>query len=158
MKPLQPAAYPESELYPSRIAREFGCTLAEAIDLAADLRTDTVYRNDVYQVNFRRHDPPPGSKGLPMVHLSIKRIDRRPVRDWRDVQQIKNQLVGAECEGVELYPAESRLVDMANQFHIWVVAEPSFRFPFGFNQGRNVTEHDYADGSKARQRPIEPAT
>jgi hypothetical protein len=37
------------------------------------------------------------------------------VHDWRDLQRIKNQLVGPECEAVELYPAESRKVDTANQ-------------------------------------------
>lgn len=83
------------------------------------------YVNETYQVAKR--DLPNDA-----VHLSIKRIDRQPVHDWRDMQAIKNQLVGVECEGVELYPAESRLVDGANQYHIWTCKDPAFRFPFGF--------------------------
>ena len=51
-----------------------------------------------------------------MAKLSIRRNDREAVHDWRDLQRIKNELVGPECEGFELYPAESRLVDTANQF------------------------------------------
>ena len=58
-----------------------------------------------------------------MTHLSIRRIDRKACRDWRDFQAIKNQLCGPEREGIELYPAESRVVDTANQFHLWVMPE-----------------------------------
>lgn len=67
-----------------------------------------------------------------LIHLSIKRRNREALPDWRDFQEIKNDLVGRECEGVELYPAESRKVDGANQFHIWVINDEQFRFPFGF--------------------------
>jgi hypothetical protein len=58
-----------------------------------------------------------------MTHLSIRRQDRRACRDWRDFQAIKNQLCGDEREAIELYPAESRVVDTANQFHLWVMPE-----------------------------------
>jgi len=90
------------------------------------------WRNELYQVAVRKC-------GEGSVHLSIKRNDRNPVHDWRDLQEIKNQLVGPECEGVELYPAESRRVDTANQYHIYCVTDPKFRFPFGFTD-RFVTE------------------
>ena len=56
------------------------------------------------------------------------------IHDWRDFQRIKNELIGEEYEGVELYPAESRRVDTANQYHIWVAKNIEFRFPFGFNE------------------------
>jgi hypothetical protein len=58
------------------------------------------------------------------LHLSIKRHDRRPIRDWRAFQRIKNELAGAEREAVELYPAERRLHDAANQYHLWVAPPP----------------------------------
>jgi len=67
------------------------------------------------------------------AHLSIRRNDRRAIHDWRHLQRIKNEIVGPECEAAELYPAESRLVDGANQFHLWCF-EPSYRFPFGFER------------------------
>jgi len=53
-----------------------------------------------------------------MLHLSIKRLDKHPVRDWRHFQRIKNELIGEENEAVELYPAQSRLVDTTNQYHL----------------------------------------
>lgn len=107
------------------------------------------WRNDVYQVAVYRHDPAPD--GFPrMIHLSIKRIDKAPIHDWRDLQQIKNELVGPEHEGVELYPAESRKADSANQYHIWVLAD-KIQFPFGF-QGRFV--FDNIEGTSSVQRPL----
>jgi hypothetical protein len=74
----------------------------------ARLPNDQIWRNDRYQVHVRDMAPAVTDDAvLPMVQMSIKRIDKQPIRDWRDVQQIKNQLVGPECEAVELYPAES---------------------------------------------------
>jgi hypothetical protein len=72
------------------------------------------------------------------------------VHDWRDLQRIKNELVGPECEAVELYPAESRLVDTANQYHLWADADPTYRFGLGFNM--RLTSSD--TGSHL-QRPLE---
>ncbi|MGH9436417.1 MAG: DUF7694 domain-containing protein [Terriglobia bacterium] len=73
------------------------------------------------------------------THLSIRRTDRGAAKDWRHFQAIKNQLCGKEREAVELYPAESRLVDTANQFHLWVFAE-GVRLPIGYDQGRHVSD------------------
>lgn len=106
--------------------------------------TDEIWMNDKYQVNRRE-----GEEGL--VHLSIKRRDKKALPDWRDFQAIKNQLIGPECEAVELFPAESRLVDTANQYHLWGVRTPGFRFPFGFNDGRMVTDEPLG---KSVQRPF----
>lgn len=63
-------------------------------------------------------------------HLSIRRQDRGPIRDWRHMQRIKNELCGEDAEGVELYPAESRLVDEANQFHLYILPVGA-RWPCG---------------------------
>lgn len=92
--------------------------------------------------------------GARVLHLSIKRNDRKPVHDWRDLQRIKNELVGPEAEAVELYPAESRLVDAANQYHLWVLVDGGW-FPFGFDQGRLVSGPAEAASIGARQRPFE---
>ena len=83
-------------------------------------------------------------------HLSIHRNDRKPIRDWRDLQKIKNDIIGPECEGVEIFPAESRLVDTSNQYHLWVFEG---RLPFGFGE-RYVVENPDEPG--AVQRPFAP--
>lgn len=87
----------------------------------------TLWLNDTYQVSI--HDAHEH-----IIHLSIKRIDKQPVHDWRDFQTIKNELVGPENEAVELYPAESRLVDTSNQYHLFVFRDKTFRLPFGFEE------------------------
>lgn len=101
--------------------------------------------NSRYEVQV--HEVPESVLG-PLTWLSIKRRDLAPVRDWRDLQRIKNEILGAEVEAAELYPAESRLVDMANQCHLWALADGQ-RFPFGF-QARAVTEEALPGGA---QRP-----
>lgn len=83
-----------------------------------------IYENDIYHVEI--------TYGVPFIHLNIHRHDAGPCKDWRHFQQIKNMLVGPEYEAVELFPAESRLVDTSNEYHLWVCADTNYRFPFGF--------------------------
>jgi hypothetical protein len=64
---------------------------------------------------------------------------------------IKNQLIGEECEAVELYPAESRKVDTSNKYHLYGVLDPSFHFPFGW-QNRDVEYEEYRHVPGMRQR------
>jgi hypothetical protein len=85
-----------------------------------------VYENDAYWVDVRYRPP--------FVHLDIRRHDGGDCKNWRELQQIKNEIVGPEHEAVELFPAESRLVDTANQYHLWVHVSPDYRFPFGFGE------------------------
>lgn len=112
-----------------------------------DLRGDW-FGNDLYVVIRQTIKVQEGWP--PMVWLSIRRQDRGTAKDWRHFQQIKNELVGPECEAVEMYPAESRLVDTANQYHLWCFAEPGPKWPFGF--GERVTADAAAEGSGAQQR------
>ncbi len=83
-----------------------------------------VFENDVYHVEMN-YNPP-------YINLDIRRHDGESHKSWQDFQQIKNQLIGPEYEAVELFPAESRLVDTSNQYHLWVHVDPAYRFPFGF--------------------------
>jgi len=129
-----------------RVAGSQWLPLAPAVvenPLFDETRDGKCFKNNLYTV-FVRHMTPD------TMHLSIKRNDRQPCKDWRHFQRIKNEMAGPEWEGVELYPAESRLIDTANQYHIWC-----FRghLPFGFNEGRVVT--DEVKLGKAVQRPLE---
>lgn len=92
------------------------------------------------------------------AHFSIKAHDKEPIHDWRDLQRIKNELAGPEAEAIELYPAESRLIDEANQFHLWVQHAGVGRLPIGMHGARNV--QGPADAAKvgARQRPFDPGS
>ncbi len=90
----------------------------------------------------------------PHWHLSVRREDREPIRDWRDMQNLKNDIVGPEREAVELYPAESRLVDAANQFHLWIL--PTGKFAIGW-PNRAVGDVVDAAAYGAVQRPVDRA-
>jgi hypothetical protein len=104
-----------------------GLTEADAIAyIELDEAKVERWKNDLYVVGLRR------GYDTDLVWLTIRRCDGKAIyRDWRDFQAIKNQLIGEECEAIELYPAESRLLDAANQYHLYGIADPSFRFPVG---------------------------
>lgn len=77
---------------------------------------DELWGNAMLSAAKRTHDD--GT-----VVLSYHWRDRAPIRDWRVGQRVKNELVGPEAEGIELYPAESRLMDEANEY--WLVVFPA---------------------------------
>lgn len=124
-----------------------------------DTPLNEAWANDVYdcQVRYLEFDR------TGALHLSVKRLDREPVWDWRHLQSIKNEVAGPFREAIELFPDERRLVDGSNQYHLWVMPE-DVRVPLGFNE-RIVSTHEQmvtelrrygvAPG-KARQRPWQP--
>lgn len=126
-------------------------------------KTIEVWGNDFYQITARIY--PDG-----FTHLSCKREDRLPIHDWRQLQQIKNEICGPEREAVEIYPAESRIVDTANEYHLWVFPE-GYEIPFAFrdqllmtpeeivkfNRATSMVDrHGDRVPGKARQRPWQP--
>jgi hypothetical protein len=126
-----------------------GETEAEArAALDAEVVNCEYWVNDIYQVALTRI-----AEGK-AIHLNIRRRDGKVIfRDWRHFQWIKNQLVDPECEGFELYPAESRLNDTSNKYHLWVFTDPQYRIPFGMNQ-RDVLDDDGERRPGYRQRPL----
>lgn len=113
---------------------------------------DEIWVNSRYTVLVGRKDTELGE----LTHLSFKRNDRNPLHDWRDIQRLKNEILGPEEEACELYPAESRLVDGANQYHLWCFNGQ--HAPFGYTS-RCVTEGKGAVAvglaPDAKQRPFE---
>lgn len=128
---------------------------------------DEAWVNDIYECQVRYLEER-GRGGV--VHLSIKRKDREASHDWRHLQAIKNDVMGWEREAIELFPAESRLVDTANQTHLWVMAAGE-GVPLGYFEGRIVgdeatmrrrlrdlgaSDELLLQSRKARQRPWQP--
>jgi hypothetical protein len=112
----------------------------DEVRLLGRIDADEVWKNDLYHVAVLRNAGK--FEGRTVIQLSIKRRDREAISpEWRDKQEIKNQLVGPEYEGVELYPAESRLNDQVNKYHLWVVDDANFRFLLGW-RGRATLEDD----------------
>ncbi len=104
-------------------------------------KPEKLYQNSRYWV-FWLTTPLAG--GHTIVELVIRNKDQSAKHDWREFQRIKNELLGPEEEAVELYPAESRLTDTKNEFHLWCIR--GMRFPFGWNE-REISE------ASERQRP-----
>tara|TARA_R110002020_G_scaffold320541_4_gene536460 strand:- start:112 stop:633 length:522 start_codon:yes stop_codon:yes gene_type:complete len=112
------------------------------------------YVNNIYQVLVYR-----GVHCDKLIHtdelkgkctwLSIKRKDKRPVNNWQDMQSIKNRLVGTECDAIQLFPSESRLLNTANQYHLIVFPE-GWAFPFGWGK-RTVFEEQFPKDGGAVQ-------
>jgi len=98
-------------------------------------RPDLWYRNSRYVVAFWKEK---GGFRDPVAHLSIRNRDRSTQRSWTDFQRIKNELCGPEYEAVELYPAESRLVDLSNQYHLWVFRKGALDWGFANRAVRSV--------------------
>ena len=144
------------------IADDYKISKARAKALLRSLKDDEIWLNDLYQVNVRRRTGPgffDGSNevynGFPkengeVVWLSIKRLDKEPIHDWRDLQQIKNEVVGEEAEAIEIYPAESRKMDVANQYHLFAFTT---QIPVGF-LGRAVESSAKAEQVGAKQRAL----
>jgi hypothetical protein len=145
---FEPAQLPPESYSYEYYMSAWGLTKAEAKKEVQRTKETSVYLSDTYQVNVREVNVP--AFGLFMTHVSIKRRDKQAFHDWREMQQIKNAICGPEREAVELYPAESRLVDTSNQYHLWVLPEGT-TFPFGYRERLICTE----SGQGAVQRPFD---
>ena len=126
---------------------------------------ELVYHNNRYHVFYRKHPPLDGAP-FGVIHLSIKNNDRSHKHDWRDLQRIKNEIVGEEYQMVEVFPRECDKVDLSNQFHLWGfdTKEPILaRFGFGWHGQRLVwsgtgPRPDIEDADGAVQRPHDEET
>ncbi len=118
-----------------------------------DMQASTYYRSNTYQVCMRSLEPEEHGFGedFEVIWLSYKRNDREAFGDWRIKQHIKNQMVGPECEAIEIYPAESRRMDVSNQYHLWAFPK-GFRVPIYVFNDRALVKGNATYG-KSVQRP-----
>lgn len=86
------------------------------------------FANGVFAVLVRPIASPIGE----VLHLAIRTVTSREP-SWSDLQRIKNELIGAERHSVQIYPRQSRLVDEANMYHLWIMPE-GFEPGFGLHQ------------------------
>jgi hypothetical protein len=158
MTPLRPATSFKSDvgLVEELAKLHFdGDIEAARAHLDAEREKEQIWVNEIYQVaTIKMQHKLFGD----MMQINIRRRDGNVIfRDWRHFQEIKNQLAGPECQGIELYPPESDVIDTANKYHIWVFLNPEIGIPIGWHEGRHVSNG--AKGSKLpgnRQRPLPP--
>lgn len=53
----------------------------------------------------------------------IRRSDSEPVKDWHDIQRIKNEIIGEDREAFQIFPKQKELVDVANLYWLWVESD-----------------------------------
>ena len=110
-----------------------------------DLMSDETWGNDRYTVNLHFL----GGDRDGFVEMAVHNHNRTPHVPWRHLQQIKNEILGSDREAVQLFPAEDRLVDTANEY--WLYVYPIGKAPMrkrgrgdlvgvklGMDHGRNV--------------------
>lgn len=75
---------------------------------------------------------------------------------WNEKQMIKNELFGEDRFAIEVYPKTSRLVDVADVYHLWVFNK-KLEMPFGIhpkeykkaiNRGATFYEEDLVELEK----------
>tara|TARA_B100000795_G_scaffold70697_1_gene49645 strand:+ start:1155 stop:1706 length:552 start_codon:yes stop_codon:yes gene_type:complete len=123
---------------------------------------EDVRRNDTYTVyidwDSAEHGGMTPNEKMKVVHLSIKRLDRDIIVDYREFMDIKDQLVGDEYEAVMLFPARDREHDTVNQYHLWIPMEKvddiPVKIPFGWDNGRHIWDEEQALKAGAKQRPF----
>ena len=101
------------------------------------VRENEKYRVCIYELWWNKNEDKEWGEVKRIVHLSICRKDLRPVMEFDDLQRIKNELVGEEHEAIQIFPAESRLQDSANQYHLWAFVNGE-HIPTGITLSRCV--------------------
>lgn len=79
---------------------------------------ESYWKNSFYLVFVKELEPERGREGG--VRLSIKHNQGKAIREWKHLQRIKNELVGAEREAVEIFPPESMVTSLDNEHHLFV--------------------------------------
>jgi hypothetical protein len=65
-------------------------------------------------------------------HLRVWRNDGRGGIPWDDLQDIKDEMLGAETCAIEFYPPAGLLVNEAHIRHLWEVPDAGM-IPFGLH-------------------------
>lgn len=152
--PMQRATWqpdhPKSHAVTDAVMKIYNVDRPAAEKIIRDGDAPEVWRNDLYQVAVRRFHVAEWANSE-VAHLNIRRVDGAAMFDWRHQQRIKNDIVGPECEGLMLFPAEERLVDSSNKYHVFVFTDPLIRVPLGWTT-RDVIDDEIRSPPGMRQR------
>lgn len=78
-------------------------------------------------------------------HAVITRIDEESFLSydgkadipWATKQEIKNEIFGKDRVAIEVFPEESKLVDVCDCYHLWILPK-GFKMPFGIHPTKDV--------------------
>ena len=112
------------------VAKQFGVPLDVVREVAAETFSNAkLYLNSIFEVEIKPATQPNG-----WLHLAVRRRNGVAGVTWAENQHIKDELVGPDCEGIELLPAAARLRNARQDFpSIGVCPNPAERLAFGFH-------------------------
>jgi hypothetical protein len=60
------------------------------------------------------------------LHIRIRRLDDKPITEYQLFQDIKNEFIGKDKVGVQVFPKVGDYIDNTNTYHIfhWMKNEP----------------------------------
>lgn len=61
--------------------------------------------------------------GIKMDKYMIRRNDSEPIKDWHEIQDVKNDVIGSDVEAYQVFPKSYDLVDVANMYWLFVPSE-----------------------------------
>jgi hypothetical protein len=88
------------------------------------------YGNGVFAVLVRYLDRDTRDPTRGRIHLAIRTATSLEP-PWRDLQRIKNEIVGPERWAVQFYPPAADVIDAADMYHLWVM-------PVGYDPGMGL--------------------
>lgn len=116
---FKPASYPEQAYSYQAIMAKFGLSKRDAKKAVAQVKRERVLLSETHQVAIT-------DMGSGVVHLSIKKRDRGVIDDRTELAAIGRALC-PDRVCLELFPAEDRLVDTANQYHLFAIPVAEMR-------------------------------
>lgn len=85
------------------------------------VRPDRIWKSNHYSVQFYKKER--SYFGVLMDKLMIRRHDAEPIREWHVLQKIKSEILGDEAMAIQVFPAESELVDVANMYWLFTPSD-----------------------------------
>jgi hypothetical protein len=76
-----------------------------------------VYKNNKYIVMI--NDYAETTVGY-AIRAMIQALSGEPVRNWMDLQRVKNEVFGVDVIAIEYYPKQSELVNNAHIYWLWI--------------------------------------
>lgn len=61
---------------------------------------------------------------IKVKRLMVQRHDNKPIPNhWRELQNIKNDILGSNVQAIEFYPPEDDVIDHANIYWLWILPD-----------------------------------
>lgn len=119
---FEPGMLPPDAFSYSTLMARHKLTKAQAKRLVRRLKDERVFISPAFQANLIAFlAPPPLGSG---TWISMKRLDKEPIVDRAVLARVMRALLPGN-HGYELFPTQARVVDTANQFHLWTFAGQS---------------------------------